>query len=259
MSRPTASSLLATFTGNLAWVLATVVFGSLAILLSWVPPRGSLVFRVAQIWARVILAASFVRVDVEREEGGRAAPFAGVFMANHRSMYDIPVLLATLPGQTRFMAKKGLFRIPIFGWAIALGGFIPVDRQDRSTARKTFTAAADRLSHGVSVLVFPEETRSLGPCLLPFRPGGFLLALRSGLPIVPVGLEGTGEVRPRGSLWISPRRVSVRYGAPVPTAERSVRDRKSVAAEVRSSVARLSGLREEPEPAGERTAPSTAS
>lgn len=241
LRRTSPAVLLATLTGNLAWVVGTVALGVAAILVSWVPPRGTAVFLVARWWARLILAASFIRLDVRRE----AAPEeygASVFMANHRSMYDIPVLLATLPGQARFMAKKSLFKIPIFGWAIALGGFIPVDREDRRTARKTFAAAVDRLRHDVSVVVFPEETRSAGPSLLRFRPGGFLLALRSGLPIVPVGVRGTSEVRPKGSLWISPRRIEVRYGSPLPTAGLSVHDRRRVTDEVRNRVAALSGL-----------------
>ena len=129
-------------------------------------------------------------------------------MANHQSLFDIPALLASLPGETKFLAKSSLFRIPIFGWALSAGGFVPIDRSDRSTARESFAAAIAALARGVSVLIFPEEARSLDGRVLPFQRGGFLLALKSGLPIVPVGIEGAFEVQPRRSFLIRPGRCA---------------------------------------------------
>jgi 1-acyl-sn-glycerol-3-phosphate acyltransferase len=154
-------------------------------------------------------------------------------------MYDIPALLASLPQRTQFLAKKSLFRIPFFGWGLRLGAFVPVDREDRRRARESFTAAADRLAAGDSVLVFPEETRSPDGALLPFKKGGFLLALKSGLPIVPVGIRGTFAVRRRGSLKISPSRIEVRYGGPIEVASYGVKQREDLMAEVRRRIAEL--------------------
>jgi len=162
-------------------------------------------------------------------------------MANHQSLFDIPVLLATLPGQTRFMAKQGLFRIPIFGWALSAGGFIPVDRQDRSRAKEAFASAVARLQAGASVLVFPEETRSLDGRLLAFQRGGFLLALKSGLPIVPVGIAGTLAVQGKRSFLIHPGEVSVRYGAPIAMTGFDLRQKRELLLIVRDRIAQLAG------------------
>jgi 1-acyl-sn-glycerol-3-phosphate acyltransferase len=236
---------LATFTGNLFLVFGSLFWGSVSTLLGWVPPRGNLMFFSARNWARELLWASWLRV-----ERSFAVPLDArrqyIFMANHQSMFDIPLLLATLPGQTRFMAKRSLFKIPIFGWGLAAGGFIPVDRRDRSSARDTFAIAVERLAAGNSLLLFPEETRSADGALLPFQRGGFLLALKSGLPIVPVGISGTRQVQPKGNWAIRPGKVTVRYGRPISTSGRAVRHKRELMAEVRSAVAELAGIAQSP-------------
>jgi 1-acyl-sn-glycerol-3-phosphate acyltransferase len=160
-------------------------------------------------------------------------------MSNHQSMYDIPALLASLPVQTRFLAKRSLFKIPIFGWAIALGGFISVDRSDRSRARESFAAAVEQLRLGASTLVFPEGTRSLDGRLSDFERGGFLLALKSGLAIVPVGIHGSLSVRRRGSLVVRPGRIRVRYGRPIEVESFGIRGRAELEGVVRERLADL--------------------
>lgn len=238
---PVWLTLFATLTGNLFLVLGSAVLGTLTILVSWIPPRGNWVCAVARLWASSLLAASCVRVEVHRE--APLDPRASyVFLANHQSLFDIPVLLSTVPGQVRMMAKRSLFRIPIFGWALSAGGFIPIDRGDRSTARQSFAAAMGRLRAGVSILLFPEGTRSLTPTLLPFQRGGFLLALKLGLPIVPVGIRGTRDVQRKGSWVIRPRRIVVRYGAPIDAAGYGVRRKGDLVEEVRSRIAELAGV-----------------
>jgi 1-acyl-sn-glycerol-3-phosphate acyltransferase len=239
---------LATLAGNLAWVVATLFFGLVASVVGWLPPRGNWMFLCARWWSRILLASSFVRV--RRELAAPLDPRGRyVLMANHLSMYDIPVLFATLPGQTRFMAKRSLFKIPIFGWALWAGGFLPVDREDRSRAREMLVSAEKRLAAGTSVMLFPEETRSRDGRVLPLQRGGFLLALKSGLPIVPVGIDGTREVRPRGSLWIHPRQVVVRYGAPVDVTGMGLRDRRTLQQRVRAEIAALANAELAPDPA----------
>lgn len=233
--------LLGTLGGNLYLVFGSIFFGSLGILFSWVPPHGNWIFRCARGWAWGLLWASGVRLRVERaralESGG---PY--VFLANHQSLFDIPVLLASLPGQTRFMAKESLFRIPIFGWAIRAGGFVPVDRQNRGKARQAFNAALDRAARGASVLIFPEETRSRDGRLLPFRRGGFLLALKLRLPIVPVGIRGTLAVQRRGEIWIRPGTVAVRYGDPLDVSPYDLSSKDELIERTRRQVAELAGL-----------------
>ncbi len=229
---------MATATGNLYLVLATVILGLLSLPASLLPPRGDWVFSMSKLWSWGLLAASGVRARVSFEvplarQGGY------VFLANHQSMFDIPLVIATAPVQLRFAAKRSLFRIPVFGWAIRAGGFIPVDRGDRTKAQSTFSAAQERLGNGTSVLLFPEGGRSLDGLLHPFLRGGFLLALKTGLPIVPVGIRGTVHCQLRGSFQIHPGRVSVHYGTPIDPAEYGVRGRRELEEVVRARLEEL--------------------
>ena len=242
-------SAIATFTGNLYLVIGTVLLAIIGLAGSWIPPRGRWMFTMMRIWSNSLLAAGMVRVEASCDpalEPGRSY----VFLSNHQSLYDIPVLLATSPGQIRMLAKRGLFKIPLVGWALWAGDFISVDRADRSTARQTFASAAERLREGTSILMFPEGTRSPTDTLLPFQRGGFLLALKSGLPIVPVGIRGTRAIRRRGGLRIHPGTAVVTYGAPIETAELGLRGKRELMDEVRRQVAALAGL-ELPEDTGQ--------
>ncbi|MGH9362889.1 MAG: lysophospholipid acyltransferase family protein [Thermoanaerobaculia bacterium] len=236
------ATAVATVSGNAFLVLGTAVLAAIAIAVAFIPPRGRWMFLVARLWSRGLLAAGAVRVRVEMDP---ALDPAGryVFLANHQSLFDIPLILATSPGPLRMLAKRNLFQIPLFGWALRAGGFIPVDREDRSTARGTFLSAAAHLRAGTSILLFPEGTRSPTGELLPFQRGGFLLALKSGLPIVPVGVSGTHAIQPRGRLAIRPGTAVVRYGAPLHPAEFGMRRKGELIEEVQRRVAELAGLR----------------
>lgn len=237
------SKIFATFTGNLFLVIGSLLLGTLAILGSWVPPRGQWVFVMARLWSILLLRASLLRVEVRRE--GTIDPGASyVFLANHQSLFDIPALLATVPNQVRMMAKRSLFRVPVFGWALSAGGFIPIDRGDRSTAtaRQSFSSAISHIRGGTSILLFPEGTRALTDTLLPFQRGGFLLALKSGLPIVPVGIRGTRAVQRKGVWTIRPGKVVVTYGTPIDCAAYGVRRVRELTEEVRRQVAEMAGL-----------------
>lgn len=240
--RPSAwLTALATFTGNLFLVTGSAILAVVTIAVSWLPPRGNWSFGVMRIWSNALLAASLVRVKVHYDpalEPGRSY----VFLSNHQSLFDIPVLIATAPGQVRMVAKRSLFLIPLFGWALKAGGFISVDRGDRSTARQTFASASARLREGTSILMFPEGTRSLEDTLLPFQRGGFLLALKSGLPIVPVGIRGTRAIQHRGNWAIRPGQVVVSYGAPIDAASYGLRRKQELTGEVRARIAGLAGL-----------------
>jgi 1-acyl-sn-glycerol-3-phosphate acyltransferase len=248
------ATAVATVSGNAFLVLGTAVLAVLAMAVAWIPPRGNWTFAIAKIWSRGLLAAAAVRVRAEADPA--LDPRASyVFLANHQSLFDIPAVLATCPGQLRMLAKRSLFKIPLFGWAIAAGGFIPVDREDRSTARHMFAAATARLRAGSSLLLFPEGTRSLTDEVLPFQRGGFLLALKSGLPIVPVGIGGTRAIQPRRSLLIRPGTAVVRYGAPIDPAAFGMRRKGELVEEVRRRIAELAGLRLAPAARGPETPP----
>jgi 1-acyl-sn-glycerol-3-phosphate acyltransferase len=236
------ASLVATVTGNVYLLLGTTVFTFLTIATGWIPlPHGSRFFFVlARWWSTLLLWSSGVLVRAELR-----APLARdqvyVFLSNHQSLFDIPVLLATLPVPARFLAKRELFGIPFFGWALRVGGFIPVERGGKS-AGESFRAAAGRVRRGGSVLLFPEETRSLDGRLLPFKRGGFLLAQKAGLPMVPVAIRGSLAVRPRSSYRIHPGRVEVVYGEPMDPVGSGRGETTAAAARVRERIAELAGL-----------------
>lgn len=219
-------------------VLATIGFGLPAILAAFVPPRGEWFLRFARGWARTILFFSGVRVAVlheERLEGGGAF----VVAANHESYSDILVLLASLPLSVRFLAKRSIFRVPVLGWSIRAAGFVPVDRGNRARSVATVEAALRLLEAGRSVVVFPEETRTRTGELLPFKSGAALLALRSGFPLLPVGIAGTRHVLPRGTLQMSPGRVGLSIGTPLEVAGHSARERNEVTRQLRQAIAEL--------------------
>jgi 1-acyl-sn-glycerol-3-phosphate acyltransferase len=222
-------------------VIGSLVLGIATILAGWLPPRGRWSLATIRLWAAGVLALSGVRMVVHRpaELNPRASY---VYLANHQSLFDIPALLLAVPGRIRMVAKQSLFRIPVFGWAIAAAGFVSVDRADRTAARQSFAAAERRLREGGSILLFPEGTRATDDTLLPFKRGGFLLALRTGLPIVPVGVRGTRAVQPRGRRSIQPGVVEVRFGAPIVVADFGIRRKRELIAEVRRRLAELAGL-----------------
>ena len=233
------AGLVATLTCNLYLVIGTVVFSTLTVLFGWLPPRGPWVSLMGRTWSRGVLWSGGVRLET-RFATPLPVDQPYVFMANHQSLFDIPALLAGLPGQTRFLAKRGLFQIPLFGWAMKLGGFISIDRGDRSRAGDSFAAAIRQLQAGSSAVVFPEGTRSTDGKLLPFQRGGFLLALKSGLPIVPVGIHGSRQVRAKESLRIQPGRIIISCGRPLDTGDYGVRDKARLMEDVRRRVLALS-------------------
>ena len=204
---------------------------------------GDTVVKLARLWSRMLLwtAAVPLRVTTQAELDPRRAY---VFMANHMSTVDVWALFVALPIKVRFIAKKQLGRIPLFGWAMSVGRFIFIDRQNALSARRSIDQASERIRAGSSVAIFPEGTRSRDGSLGPFKKGGFHLAIKAGVPIVPVGIRGAHEVMPRGSLVLRRGAVSVEIGAPIPTAGISIEDRAArdlLLARVRGEIAHMSG------------------
>src|SRR5438477_295886 len=194
--------------------------------------------KLIRLWARLLVRAA--GIDLHSENVERIDPAKRyVLVGNHHSYFDIPCVFAAIPQPIRFMAKVSLFKIPIFGWSIARAGFIPIDRKNRRTAVKSFDLAVQRIRKGNSVVVFPEEGRSRERAMRPFQRGGFLLALRSELPILPVAIDGTFDIFPVGAKRITPGPVTIRVGTPIPTAGLTVRDKDRLLEESREQILRL--------------------
>ena len=138
-------------------------------------------------------------------------------MANHTSNFDIPVLQSCLPVHFRWLAKSELFKIPIFGFAMKRAGYISIDRSDKESAIQSLQQAAKIIQSGASVIIFPEGTRSRNQNVQPFKKGGFVLAVDSGVPIVPVVLHGTWKIMPKNQMVIEPGHVFVEIKKPIET------------------------------------------
>lgn len=199
------------------WVVFwTFICGSTVILISLFKQGGAASHFASSIWGLGILVGARVKVSVE---GGEHIDPQGtyVYMANHQSMFDIPILLGHLPTPFRWLAKKELFDIPFFGLSIKRAGYISIDRSNRKSAHESIVEAARKISSGASVVIFPEGTRSEDGTIQPFKSGGFHLALRSGKPIVPVVIHGAHPILPKGRFRIQSGKVIVSIGSPIET------------------------------------------
>nr|HID58870.1 1-acyl-sn-glycerol-3-phosphate acyltransferase [Desulfobacterales bacterium] len=197
-------------------VLITLILYPEAVLVTLFQKNGRLAHLLGRVWAKSILFVSRVKVRVIGLENlDKNGSF--IYMANHQSMFDILVLYAYLPVQFRWLAKIELFRIPLFGHAMSRIGCIGIDRSDGKAAYRSLMAAAQRVNNGISVLVFPEGTRSHDGEIKPFKKGGFLLALKSKRPIVPIVIHGTHEIMRRGRIRVKPGRVVMKINQPIQT------------------------------------------
>ena len=196
--------------------LATIGMGLLSMVLSFFDRSGNSSHYMARIWARILLAVSFMRVRAEGLD--KLDPRRNyVFVANHASYMDIPALLSVLPQQFRFFAKSGLYRIPFLGWHLRWAGHLPVDRSNARNSLKSMSAGAQAIrDRRISVLLFPEGGRS-PKGLREFREGAAYIAIKAAVPVVPVAIVGMRQLLPMKSIHIRSGRVVVRVGQPIPT------------------------------------------
>jgi 1-acyl-sn-glycerol-3-phosphate acyltransferase len=195
--------------------LYTVVLGTVSILSSLFDRTGDLGHRCARAWSRLILRTTGVRVSARGTE--RLDPAQSyVLAANHQSIYDIPVLFASLPLQLRIVAKASLGSFPFLGWHLRQTGHLLVDRQNPGADIVEKMRRLVRESH--SLIVFPEGTRSPDGAVGRFKKGSFLVAIDAGLPVVPVSVSGSRGVMRKGRLTVRPGEVRVTVHDPVPTA-----------------------------------------
>jgi 1-acyl-sn-glycerol-3-phosphate acyltransferase len=210
---------------------STLIFGVISLFAS-----GALMMKTARVWARSLLGIAGVRVKVEGLE--KLTPGASyVFASNHLSYMDTPVILAHIPADFRFMAKDGLFKIPLLGTHLGQAGHIPVPRGDPRAAVKTMSLAADTIrARNISLLIFPEGGRSHDAILQPFKDGGAYIAIKAGVPLVPLAISGTHEILAMHSATFHRGAVTLRIGEPISTTGMTLHDRKSLTETARQEV-----------------------
>jgi 1-acyl-sn-glycerol-3-phosphate acyltransferase len=236
-----------------ALAVLTAVCSLWVLVLAALGRRGDPLLRAGKLWSRAMLRVVGARVTYHGLEHARA-PGPHLFVANHQSFVDIWALTVALPDSARYVAKAELFRIPIFGWAMAAAGFIPIARSQRAKAIASLDRAAAHVRSGLSIVLFPEGTRSLDGRLLPFKKGAFHLALAAGAPIVPVAIRGSFAILPPRSLRVRPGPVEVHFEPPVDVAPFLPSDHEGLLSLVHRTIARrldspLSDGRDVPQPA----------
>jgi 1-acyl-sn-glycerol-3-phosphate acyltransferase len=218
------------------WVVfATFVLGIWVIVISFFTRSSNPLHKVARFWGKSILIVSRIKVSVSGLSNiDLSAPY--IYMPNHQSNFDIPVLLGHLRVQFRWLAKVELFRIPVFGHAMRKAGYISIDRHNRESAIKSLKAAADKIKNGISVLIFPEGTRSRDAEIQPFKKGGFVLAIDSGVPIVPIVITGTGAIMTKGKFRVNPGQVSMIIYKPINTSGYTRNTKEALMENVRRTI-----------------------
>ena len=221
--------------------LATLVMGSTNLVVSYFDPGGSRQLAIAQAWARMLCRLAGVRLKIEGLE--HIEPGQSYILAsNHLSFMDTPVVLGHLPVNFRFMAKKGLFKVPFIGNHLERAGHLPVSSGNPREAIKLLSEAARLIvERKISVLVFPEGGRAAHGRLQEFKDGAFFLAIKAQAPVLPIAISGTFEMLPFGSGTMRPGKVTMRIGAPIPTVGLGNKDRVALSDQTRAEIVRMLG------------------
>ena len=199
--------------------------------------QGRVIHRFAGCWGKVALLACGVKVRVEGlEHVTGEGPY--VFMSNHQGSFDIFSLMAHLPFQFKWLAKKEIFSIPILGWAMTAAGYISIDREGTRDTVEAMNKAARKIHDGMSVVIFPEGSRSRDGSIQPFKNGGFSLAIKAKAPVVPMAICGSREVMPPEGLAAASGEIRIRIDPPIATETYSVKDREMLKEKVREAISR---------------------
>lgn len=199
-------------------------------------PLGEKTHQIASLWTRTLLKACLFKVRIRGLENAR--PGRGyIIMPNHSSQLDIFVLLAFWPFQHRWLSKASIFKYPVFGRVMRQARYIPINRENPREALRSLDQAAERIRAGYSVVIFPEGTRSLDGRMQAFKRGGFLLATKTGLEILPVTINGAARALPSQSLHVRPGRIELVVHPPIPTAEVDRKGQEALMDRVRQAIA----------------------
>ncbi|MCK9274749.1 MAG: 1-acyl-sn-glycerol-3-phosphate acyltransferase [Syntrophales bacterium] len=216
-------------------VLQTFVMGLAAIIASLFDPRGNAGFNIGKTWSRNNLRMSGVRVSVQGlNHIKKNQPY--IVMANHQSHYDVLALMGYLPLQFRWVMKIELRRIPFFGFCCERIGTISIDRGNSEKARQSLQSAGEKIRQGASIMFFPEGTRSSNGQLLPFKKGGFVIALAAGVPILPVTVRGGMHVLPKGTLKMVPGSMELVIHDPIPVSSYSSENKEELMQMARTAI-----------------------
>lgn len=241
------------------WIIlaaVTIVIGALYLASAPLAPDSRFVRWLELAWIWIILRGSNVDLVVEgleHVESGRSY----IVMANHRSMYDIPAVhwLFAWDRDLRWVGKKELGKVPVFGWVLVVSRHVLIDRQNRRRAIDALRGAAEANEEGVGFVVMPEGTRSVDRSLLPFKKGGFHLAIDTGLPILPVGISGSETMMPKGTAWILHGTIRLEIRPPIPTEGMEKKDLPELIERTRAEIgAALPDLPREEDSSTERSA-----
>jgi 1-acyl-sn-glycerol-3-phosphate acyltransferase len=220
---------------NLLWYFYTVVMATISLVLSPFDTTGAMQHWCARWWCRLIAWTIGARITVRGVENLEPAS-TYVYMANHCSLVDIPAMFAYLPYQFRIMAKKELFYVPFMGWHLWTSGNFPVDRSDPRKTQRSLRNVIEGVRCGKSLAVFPEGTRSSDGKLHEFKPGSFKIAVRAGVPIVPITIRGTHDILPKHSLVPRPGLVEVLIGKPIDTRDSTEKDIRQLMEETHRAI-----------------------
>lgn len=196
-----------------AFVPLTFLFSVSAIVSTLFDSSGRAYAWHARLWARLGLALNGITVTLDGAEHLPNGPV--IFMSNHQSNFDILSLLAAMPRQIHWIAKKELFEIPVFGPSMRRGGYIPLDRGDGRKALQSMDEAAATIHKDKSVVLFPEGTRTPDGNLLPFKRGGFILARKAAVPVIPVTINGSGKINPASRIRLYSGNIHITLHPPL--------------------------------------------